>query len=95
MAAFTNQFDISGGLVPQLDVEEAEKVQIELNRDSLSVLQAQNWRSRRLPTLNARGIAIVMTISRVSLLVQYVAGGLLLPLAPNPLLTTAFSFRLC
>lgn len=74
MAAFTNNFDVSGGLFGKQDADEAEQLQLNLNQMALSVLQAQRWRSRRLPILNARGISMVAFFSRLLMFTQYLLG---------------------
>ncbi len=37
-------------------------------------IAAAAYRNNRLPTLNARGLSIVMALSRLLLLVQYIIG---------------------
>jgi hypothetical protein len=96
MAAFTNQFDVFGGLLSSRAIDEARAEQFQLERNGLasSVLQAQRWRSRRLPTINAKGIAITVTLSRLVMLVQYLIG-MVLSLCSAESLTLAASVQVC
>ena len=71
LAAFTKDFDISNGLVDdeadQRDLAQAQS----LTGDALNALK---FREGRLPLLNAEGLSVVMMLSRVLLLLQYLMG---------------------
>jgi hypothetical protein len=74
MASFTSHFNIFFGLMQdnRLDVP-ATPVNFQLGTDFNSVF-AWKLRSRRLPVINAKGISIVMGLSRLLLLTQYLLG---------------------
>ena len=75
LAAFTNNFDITNGVVDNSS-DEKKLMQAQLQDfSSHSDVAASQYRSQRLPTLNARGISITMAFSRLLLMVQYVLGG--------------------
>ncbi|KAL5484798.1 hypothetical protein ACEPAI_7440 [Sanghuangporus weigelae] len=71
LAAFTNNFDVTNGIVD--DSNEAKKLADIQMADFYSAqdVAAANFRNNRLPTLNARGISLTMAFSRLLLLVQY------------------------
>lgn len=71
LAAFTNNFDITNGIANNNSAQN-KLVELQLaDFDSMQDIAAANYRENRLPTLNARGISIVMALSRVVLLSQY------------------------
>lgn len=71
LAAFTNNFDITNGIAND-NVMQKKLIQLQLaDFDTSQDIAAANYRGNRLPTLNARGISIVMALSRVVLLLQY------------------------
>jgi hypothetical protein len=72
LAAFTKDFDITNGLVPDHEQDETERL-IAALVDSRSTA-AIRFRQDRLPLLNARGLSIVMALSRLLLLAQYLVG---------------------
>ncbi|KAL5524151.1 hypothetical protein ACEPAG_8324 [Sanghuangporus baumii] len=71
LAAFTNNFDVTNGIVDDSN-EEKKLADIQME-DFYSVqdVAAANFRNNRLPTLNARGISLTMAFSRLLLLMQY------------------------
>ena len=74
LAAFTRNFDVTDGIVN--DVQEQNvltqlKLQDFMSQQDIAVAQ---YRSDRIPTLNARGISMTIAFSRVVLLAQYVLG---------------------
>ncbi|KZP30533.1 hypothetical protein FIBSPDRAFT_926382 [Athelia psychrophila] len=72
LCAFTSDFDITFGLTGS-DPTEAlrEQLMVELGNDN-GRLAAQTFRNERLPRVNARGISMVLALSRLLLLAQYV-----------------------
>jgi hypothetical protein len=74
LAAFTKDFDITNGLKN----DEAEQKKIDDALSTLSVTgdtsSALKFRESRLPLLNAEGLSLVMMLSRVLLLLQYLVG---------------------
>jgi hypothetical protein len=74
MAAFTNSFDITEGLVPSSsDAQLIKDITFNLT-GSTADLVAEETRNNRLPILNDRGISIVMGCSRLLMLAQYIMG---------------------
>ncbi|KZP30511.1 hypothetical protein FIBSPDRAFT_1038176 [Athelia psychrophila] len=71
LSAFTSDFDITFGLTGS-DPTEAlrEQLMAELGNDN-GHLTAQTFRNERLPRVNARGISMVLALSRLLLLAQY------------------------
>ena len=70
LAAFTNDFDVFNGIQGNGD----QGLLNELQRDEFASganIAAGNERQQRLPILNSRGICIVMALSRLLLLAQY------------------------
>ncbi|KZS87439.1 hypothetical protein SISNIDRAFT_491012 [Sistotremastrum niveocremeum HHB9708] len=82
LAAFTGDFDITDGLSDDSDSEtqQVQKFEQDFGIIDQSTIDAEQFRSSRLPSLNARGICLVMGLSRVLLLVQHLR---LLYLAPK------------
>jgi hypothetical protein len=78
LAAFTKDFDITNGLVPDREQNETEKLIAGLDG---SAAVAFKYRQDRLPLLNARGVSMVMALSRLLLLAQYLVGEQRLPLS--------------
>lgn len=74
LAAFTNNFDITNGIVNN-NKEEQLLQEVELSDfatpDEISVA---NWRAQRLPSMNGRGISMTMAFSRLLLMTQYALG---------------------
>lgn len=70
LAAFTKDFDITDGLMDDPDQAKANDLFSQVGSDK-SALAAFAFRNERLPRLNAKGISVVLAISRVVLLVQY------------------------
>ncbi|KAL5506911.1 hypothetical protein ACEPAH_6367 [Sanghuangporus vaninii] len=71
LAAFTNNFDVTNGIVDDSD-EEKKLTDIQMaDFYSAQDVAVANFRNNRLPTLNARGISLTMAFSRLLLLVQY------------------------
>ncbi|KAI5116749.1 hypothetical protein M0805_001607 [Coniferiporia weirii] len=71
LAAFTNNFDVTNGI---LNNTQQQNLLTELQLADFSSQQdiaAANFRNNRLPTLNARGISLTMAFSRLVLLAQY------------------------
>ena len=73
LAAFTKDFDITNGLSPDPDQAESERL-IAALVDTESTVEAIRYREDRLPLLNARGVSMVMALSRLLLLAQYLVG---------------------
>ena len=71
LAAFTKDFDITNGLVPDLEQHDTEILIAGLDQ---SAAAAFKYRQDRLPLLNGRGVSLVMALSRFLLLVQYLIG---------------------
>lgn len=78
LAAFTKDFDITSGLLNDPDEALTDNLLAQLGNDP-NQLAASNFRNARLPRLNSRGVSMVMAISRMVLLFQYVVGMYLLP----------------
>ncbi|KZP30448.1 hypothetical protein FIBSPDRAFT_108590 [Athelia psychrophila] len=72
MAAFADQFDITNGIANNPDQAQAESL-LSAAGYNKNELDAQNFRNTRIPLLNARGISMAMALSRIVLLVQYLA----------------------
>ncbi|KZP30473.1 hypothetical protein FIBSPDRAFT_1038145 [Athelia psychrophila] len=72
MAAFADQFDITNGIANNPDQAEAESL-LTAAGFSKNELDALMFRNNRIPLLNARGISMAMALSRIVLLVQYLA----------------------
>ena len=74
LAAFTNNYDVTNGIVD--DSREEKKLMDIQMADFYSAqdVAAANFRNNRVPTLNARGISLTMGFSRLLLLVQYLLG---------------------
>ena len=70
LAAFTKDFNITDGLKHDPEGEQANNIFVQLGGDK-SALDASAFRNERLPRLNAKGISVVLAISRIVLLVQY------------------------
>ncbi|KAH8115896.1 hypothetical protein DFH11DRAFT_1245003 [Phellopilus nigrolimitatus] len=71
LATFTNNFDITNGIANETN-EQKIMTQLQLaDFASHQDIAVANFRSSRLPTLNARGISLTMAFSRLVLLVQY------------------------
>ncbi|TCD65038.1 hypothetical protein EIP91_003317 [Steccherinum ochraceum] len=70
-AAFTNNFDIENGIVDN----SAQEAQLDALRQAQnwdnSTIQSKAFTEDRGPTLNIRGISMVMAFSRILMLVQY------------------------
>ena len=73
LAAFTKDFDITNGLSPDPDQAESDRL-IAALVDTESAVEAIRYREDRLPLLNARGVSMVMALSRLLLLAQYLVG---------------------
>ena len=74
LAAFTNNFDITNGIANN-NAAQKKLVEMQLaDFDTMQDIAASDYRENRLPTLNARGISIVMALSRIVLLSQYLMG---------------------
>ncbi|KZT37046.1 hypothetical protein SISSUDRAFT_1063137 [Sistotremastrum suecicum HHB10207 ss-3] len=72
LAAFTGDFDLTDGLSSSdPDGDQATAIEENLGFLDDGTNQAEQARSTRLPSLNARGICMVMGFSRVLLLFQY------------------------
>jgi hypothetical protein len=73
LAAFTKDFDITNGLVPDRQQDEANRL---LSGEVIiqDFVTAVQFRQNHLPLLNAKGVSITMASSRVLLLVQYCVG---------------------
>ena len=71
LAAFTKEFNLTDGLRKNPDQEEANKILSQLPGSDSSAIAAIAFRNDRLPRLNAKGISLVLAVSRVVLLVQY------------------------
>ena len=76
LAAFTDNFDITTGLFSDPNAALQNELLSELGNDH-SRLAAMNFRDDRMPRVNARGISMVMALSRMLLLGQYIVGKLL------------------
>lgn len=76
MAAFADQFDVTNGIASNPDQEEADAIlqTVGYNQNDLA---ASLFRANRLPLLNSKGISIALGLSRLVLLMQYLAGMLL------------------
>lgn len=94
LAAFTNNFDITVGLSAGDDPDQAlaDALFAQAGTDDKNSISATHFRDGRLPILNARGLSMVMGISRLLLLVQYAAGMPLVILAVIPLSKYNVSF---
>ena len=75
LSAFTNKFDITDGIRLDRDQERILELQ-SANQMSTADLNAEAYRNQRMPTLNARGISMVVALSRLLLFVQYCLGAL-------------------
>jgi hypothetical protein len=73
LSAFTNSFDVTDGLRENRDELLIEQLQLADFRTQ-SDIHAAKFRNERMPTLNARGISMVMALGRLLLLVQYGLG---------------------
>ena len=73
MAAFTRDFDITGGIVKHSDSALADQLFTQAGSDQ-NGLAASHFRDNRLPLLNARGLSMTMALSRLLLLLQYILG---------------------
>jgi hypothetical protein len=73
LAAFTKDFDITNGLVADPDERETDRLIAGLV-GTRSAAAAIRFRQDRLPLLNARGLSLVMALSRLLLLAQYLVG---------------------
>ena len=73
LAAFTRDFNITDGLYKNPEQQQADDILTQLGNDK-SALAAVAFRNDRLPRLNAKGISLVLAISRVVLLTQYLVG---------------------
>jgi low temperature requirement protein LtrA len=70
LAAFTRDFDITVGLITNHDEALTDQLLAQLkNRNQIA---AFDLRGERLPRLNAKGLSMVMAVSRLVLLLQYV-----------------------
>jgi hypothetical protein len=67
LAAFTENFDITSGLFSDPDAALQDELLSELGNDQ-SRLAAMSFRENRMPRVNARGISVVMALSRILLL---------------------------
>ena len=72
-AAFTNNFNIFSGL-RQDTIDEGFNLKFQEEDDPSGEINELLRISTRLPTLNARGVSIIMAFSRLVLLVQYANG---------------------
>ena len=79
MAAFTDAFDITNGIASNPTQGQINNL-LSYGGFSKGDVSAQMFRNNRLPVLNARGISMSMGLSRIVLLVQYLAGAFLLNL---------------
>ena len=73
LAAFTKDFDITNGLVNN----DAEQQELDEELSFIVGVQDSNaikYREDRLPLLNAKSLSLVMAISRLLLLIQYLVG---------------------
>ena len=73
LAAFTKDFDITNGLVNN-NAEQQELDEVPSFIVSVEASNAVKYRQDRLPLLNAQSLSLVMTISRLLLLIQYLVG---------------------
>ncbi|KZT35212.1 hypothetical protein SISSUDRAFT_191315 [Sistotremastrum suecicum HHB10207 ss-3] len=72
LSAFTKDFEIAAGLAPASDINASSSdVGLTLNFTVPGVSSVQNYRAERLPILGARGISLVLALSRLVLLLQY------------------------
>jgi hypothetical protein len=76
LAAFTKDFDVTSGLWEDPD----ETLVDQLLSQAGNQLVALDFRQDRLPRLNAKGLSMVMALSRLLLLLQYVIGVYFVPL---------------
>lgn len=75
LAAFAGNFDISQGIRDGKDISVIQ--QLQLPEDNASVVRnpnAENLRAVFIARVNGIGIAVVMTVSRLVLLIQYLRG---------------------
>ena len=73
LAAFTKDFDIGYGLAVDQEQEVVLATQ-QFQNYSKAEIDATQFRLNRLPLLNAKGIFLVLMLSRLVLLLQYVLG---------------------
>lgn len=73
LSAFTRDFDISNGLYLDEDHTERDALYRALGQDETADAAA-DFRNTRLPRINARGLSLVLAISRLVLLLQYCVG---------------------
>lgn len=74
MSAFTHDFDITAGLFLDSDQAMTDQLLAQLGADE-GRIAAMAFRDQRLARINARGISMVLALSRLLLLVQYIVGG--------------------
>lgn len=73
MAAFTDAFDITNGIASDPTQGQINNL-LSYGGFNKGDVSAQMFRNNRLPVLNARGISMSMGLSRMVLLIQYLAG---------------------
>ena len=73
LAAFTKDFDIGYNVATDEDQDTTTQIQ-RLQNYTNAELNAEQFRLDRMPLLNAKGTSIVMMLSRLLLLLQYVVG---------------------
>ncbi|KAK7464155.1 hypothetical protein VKT23_006321 [Stygiomarasmius scandens] len=75
LAAFTNNFDITNGIkdnsAEERQISLLESAALENSDLAQPLIDVQEYRDDRLPTLNVRGISMTMAFSRLLLLAQY------------------------
>jgi len=74
LSAFTTDFDITAGIGngSTREQQEAAQIQVQLNYSSVQGVQAHQFQTDRLPVLNFRGVSMVMGLSRLLLMTQYI-----------------------
>lgn len=76
LAAFTGDFDITDSLVSDSQSQQVSSIKEGLGLEDQTTVSAEQTRASQLPNLNARGISLVMALSRALLLLQYFLCGL-------------------
>lgn len=76
MAAFAGNFDITAGLSGEKAEQSAEQLVLNITTpNNIQDVEAEYVQKQRLVVLNARGISVVMGLSRLLLLLEYSVGG--------------------
>jgi hypothetical protein len=73
LAAFTNDFDVTSGIASDKNDQLLTRLKLSAGFGQ-STIDAEKYRMKRLPRLNARGISITIAASRLVLLAQYLIG---------------------